>query len=484
MSSFFDFDQPLISNSLTEQTIKTELISQNHDFSGSQFPDSFSPFGFDNGLNNSIPLDLSIDNIPPGLDNEQTPGSANSVSPHSPLLNTSTTASVLSCDTYTVNDDPLSLPLSLAEKRKASVSVTSDDASEKTSKTKKVDPSVPVKKPGKPGRKIDNTEPASKRKAQNRAAQRAFRERKEKHLKDLEDRVAELETESQSKNNENKFLKDQVVRLENELKKYRSLRNSNVSVPSTESPKKFTFEFPFYASKDSKSSEASGSLKLDKSSPLSFNQSPSLISDSSSSQATPDTADTESFCDKLNLACGNTDNPIPVIAPASESASDETLISSQELPLQLPKESKLPPSNDMYSAVDMISPPIFELDFLSEYRDPTFDKEYFNSIDNLTTEVSVFDPLEPANFINSNSKSNSQPSQQVELMKEETMVPAKKENMMTCTAVWDRISAHPKFNNLDIDGLCAELRTKAKCSENGVVISESDLTKTLWSIPT
>jgi AP-1-like factor len=485
MSSFFDFEQP-IGDPLAEQTIKTELINPEHDFSVSQFPSSFSPFNLDN---NSLTLDLSVDNLPSGLDNDQTPSSANSISPYSPPLNTTTASSVLSSDTYNSNDDSPNLPPTLAEKRKASVSVTYDEASKnKNSKVKKVDPSVPAKKPGKPGRKIDNTEPVSKRKAQNRAAQRAFRERKEKHLKDLEDRVAELETESRSKNNENKFLKDQVTRLENELKKYRSSRNSNVSVPSTDGSKKFTFEFPFFASNEDKLPATSGNLQLDKSSPLSFNQSPSLISDSSSSQPTPETADTESFCDKLNLACGTTENPIPLAASNPQSTLDQVVINSQKPPSPLLKVSKNLPGSDMQNAANMISPPIFELDFLSEYRDPIFDKEYFSSIDGLTTEVSVFDPLEPANLQNSNISASRQPMTAQEtapvLTPDEDTVPAKTENMLGCTAIWDRISAHPKFSNLDIDGLCAELRTKAKCSETGVVISEPDVNKAIWSIST
>ncbi|KAF5101134.1 hypothetical protein D0Z00_000980 [Geotrichum galactomycetum] len=481
MSSFFDFEQS-IGDPLAEQTIKTDLINSEHDFSGSQFPSSFSPFNLDN----SLALDLSADNLPPGLDNEQTPSSANSISPYSPPLNTTTASSVLSSDTYNSNDDSPNLPSTLAEKRKASVSVTSDE--KKNSKQKKVDPSVLAKKPGKPGRKIDNTEPVSKRKAQNRAAQRAFRERKEKHLKDLEDRVAELETESRSKNNENKFLKDQVTRLENELKKYRSSRNSNVSVPSTDGSNKFTFEFPFFASKENKLPAASGNLRLDGSSPFSFNQSPSLISDSSSSQPTPDTADTESFCDKLNMACGNTENPIPLVESNSASTLGQVVINSQKPPSPLLKVSKHLPGSDMQNAANMISPPIFELDFLSEYRDPIFDKEYFSSIDGLTTEVSMFDPLEPANLPNNSILTSQQPvttqATASVITPEEDLVPAKADNMLGCTAVWDRISAHPKFSNLDIDGLCSELRTKAKCSETGVLISEPDVNKAIWSIST
>ncbi|KAG0310710.1 DNA-binding transcription factor yap1 [Dissophora globulifera] len=47
--------------------------------------------------------------------------------------------------------------------------------------------------PKKAGRKPLTTEPTNKRKAQNRAAQRAFRERKERYVKSLEDRIKELE---------------------------------------------------------------------------------------------------------------------------------------------------------------------------------------------------------------------------------------------------------------------------------------------------
>ncbi|KAK5956870.1 DNA-binding transcription factor yap1 [Knufia fluminis] len=73
----------------------------------------------------------------------------------------------------------------------------------------------------KPGRKPLTSEPTSKRKAQNRAAQRAFRERKEKHLKDLEVKVEDLEKASETANQENGVLRAQVERLQVELKEYR-----------------------------------------------------------------------------------------------------------------------------------------------------------------------------------------------------------------------------------------------------------------------
>ncbi|KAF9652052.1 hypothetical protein BDM02DRAFT_3089936, partial [Thelephora ganbajun] len=55
-----------------------------------------------------------------------------------------------------------------------------------------------------------------KRKEQNRAAQRAFRERKEKHVKDLEDKVAELEMKNQRTESENENLRDLLSRLQEE----------------------------------------------------------------------------------------------------------------------------------------------------------------------------------------------------------------------------------------------------------------------------
>lgn len=65
------------------------------------------------------------------------------------------------------------------------------------------------------------TDPLQKRKAQNRAAQRAFRERKERHLRDLETKVEELQKSSDMANEENGFLRSQVERLQVELREYR-----------------------------------------------------------------------------------------------------------------------------------------------------------------------------------------------------------------------------------------------------------------------
>ncbi|KAL8715769.1 MAG: hypothetical protein Q9220_000436 [cf. Caloplaca sp. 1 TL-2023] len=107
----------------------------------------------------------------------------------------------------------------------------------------------------KPGRKpLNSSEPTTKRKAQNRAAQRAFRERKERHLKDLETKVEDLEKASEATNHENGRLRATVDRLNTEVKEYRkrlSLTNTGYSPPSTLAPQSSTgnnsndFQFAF-----------------------------------------------------------------------------------------------------------------------------------------------------------------------------------------------------------------------------------------------
>ncbi|KAG9187868.1 hypothetical protein G6011_05739 [Alternaria panax] len=66
----------------------------------------------------------------------------------------------------------------------------------------------------------DNLTPAqSRRKAQNRAAQRAFRERKERHVKELETKLSALESSTHSLQSDNERLKAALhrARTENEI---------------------------------------------------------------------------------------------------------------------------------------------------------------------------------------------------------------------------------------------------------------------------
>lgn len=139
----------------------------------------------------------------------------------------------------------------------------------------------------KPGRKPLTSEPTTvrmsqlssistnsfqKRKAQNRAAQRAFRERKEKHLKDLETKVEDLEKQSEATNHENGMLRAQVERLQVELKEYRKrlswissnggFRQQSNSQPRTNvnTTNDFQFQFPKFG--DSTNNVSFGSSNI------------------------------------------------------------------------------------------------------------------------------------------------------------------------------------------------------------------------------
>ncbi|KAJ2324615.1 DNA-binding transcription factor yap1, partial [Coemansia sp. RSA 2681] len=93
------------------------------------------------------------------------------------------------------------------------------------------------KKFKKPGRKPILTEASTKRTAQNRAAQRAFRERKQQYLKGLEEQVKELTELQERTERENAQLKQCVDQLKTEnvtLKNGGSqFTYENVAVPSS-----------------------------------------------------------------------------------------------------------------------------------------------------------------------------------------------------------------------------------------------------------
>ncbi|KAK0669546.1 hypothetical protein QBC41DRAFT_223650 [Cercophora samala] len=73
----------------------------------------------------------------------------------------------------------------------------------------------------------DLTPAQSRRKAQNRAAQRAFRERKERHVKDLENRLQQTEQREQETATENERLKKELQQKMTELEILRATSNAN-----------------------------------------------------------------------------------------------------------------------------------------------------------------------------------------------------------------------------------------------------------------
>ncbi|KAL4775658.1 hypothetical protein BDW60DRAFT_204228 [Aspergillus nidulans var. acristatus] len=74
---------------------------------------------------------------------------------------------------------------------------------------------------------IGITPAQSKRKAQNRAAQRAFRERKERHVRDLEEKVSNLQQESSNLLADNERLKREIARYSTENEILRATTHSH-----------------------------------------------------------------------------------------------------------------------------------------------------------------------------------------------------------------------------------------------------------------
>ncbi|KAK1758420.1 fluconazole resistance protein 3 [Echria macrotheca] len=120
-----------------------------------------------------------------------------------------------------------------------------------------VPPPMPIPGDVTPATKIENEEQArrqgsnsdedeltpaqSRRKAQNRAAQRAFRERKERHVKDLENRLQQLEQSQQQTVTENEKLKRDLQKMstENEILRATSIAGAGspaVTAPTTTGP--------------------------------------------------------------------------------------------------------------------------------------------------------------------------------------------------------------------------------------------------------
>ena len=57
--------------------------------------------------------------------------------------------------------------------------------------------------------------------------------------------------------------------------------------------------------------------------------------------------------------------------------------------------------------------------------------------------------------------------------------------LLTLTLHRDKLQSRPDFKDgsIDIDGLCTELRAKARCSESGVVVDTKDVEAALKRLP-
>lgn len=420
----------------------------------------------------------------------------------------------------------------------------------------------------KPGRKPIDTEPKLKRTAQNRAAQRAYRERKEKKMKELEDRVADLEDDKIKAATELDLLRAQINLLKRELTRYRGHLDFSdfgikAQVPvvkqeqlpeTTPQDQKYAADFPW---------SKSNLLNLQVSSDASLTQLPDLVSGSSLSTSplndniiSPESNTSESsagqlqlnlsplnqftmvnnfeeqldpFCVNLNEACGTKEKPMPKVHRA---ANQVPPLNEKRDSVLSPQWNGVSPFQTLFTPNENLSDPFFadpnysfvaptdgfQNDPLSFLNDNNFDVSLAfgnatndmvenpelmaqtDSLAGLTTEESAYDPLNSVNtdfnfneFVKSslpsdvstrtNSVTENKSGSSVTsyhtstpsiLEEKEEVVPAPAESIR-CSEIWDRITSHPRYTEIDIDGLCSELKSKAKCSERGVVVDAKDV---------
>ncbi|QLQ78296.1 hypothetical protein HG537_0A05430 [Torulaspora globosa] len=112
------------------------------------------------------------------------------------------------------------------------------------------------------------------------------------------------------------------------------------------------------------------------------------------------------------------------------------------------------------------------------FRENPAESNLFSEFLDETEANDVVDNFVNDNLINEEPAPASRQQQDKQTL-ETDVVPSRDGKLLKCSEVWDRITAHPKYSSIDIDGLCGELMTKAKCSEKGVVVQAEDVQSVL-----
>ncbi|GAA5994227.1 uncharacterized protein JCM10292_001944 [Rhodotorula paludigena] len=328
-----------------------------------------------------------------------------------------------------------------------------------------------------------------KRKLQNRAAQRAFRERKEKHLAELEARVEAQDAILAS-------CRGTIHRLVAETE---ALRRGEQPARTAIPPECLGDAIdPLPASANSPPASVppptKGSASSTVASPL-----PSLPAKTAASMAKSGDA-AASFSSALSLAFAADVDSKPVITPPYEDSKDVP-----------PRESAPAPPVSL-AEVDMAA-----LDELSFDFDAPFD--FSESISLPPIFSSLLDDLALPPLSNSVSSGQSSPSYEAEdacpgdddeppplpngripcekpecdfgavscalpLPWRPPTIAGDDKNLWVAQKCWAKLLSHPLFTECDSDDLCQELRNKTRCSSDGrLVCHKSDVCDIFRSIP-
>jgi AP-1-like factor len=197
-----------------------------------------------------------------------------------------------------------------------------------------------------------------------------------------------------------------------------------------------------------------------------------------------------SFCEKLNMACGNPNNPIP-------RAKSKSVLS----PLAAD------PTFDV-NGIDWLAQQngnSFDPVLFGDYREPqdnilsggAFNDSFFNDVLNLPDFTSPYN-AEPSPVPRKDILQEIDGKQE----DDEEVVPGDdRQNMLDCNKMWsvpltsppafpatqiltgsrNELQSCPKVQSgeFDLDGLCTQLQAQAKCSETGAVVERSDFNRVL-----
>ncbi|GMM29033.1 DNA-binding transcription factor [Martiniozyma asiatica (nom. inval.)] len=331
-----------------------------------------------------------------------------------------------------------------------------------------------IDKKAKPGRKPVNTEPKNKRTAQNRAAQRAFRERKERKMKELEDKVQLLEDEKTQIVNESELLRLQVRNLMSELAQVKG-------------------EIETSSSSANSAIGTSSSVSSVSPNEKEWFQNTNVLNELNNATFKGDGQyDENVFCNELQSACGSKECPMPksVASPltfnsVSTTSPFDSLASETTTPGKQEQMNFLFDSENIFDNIqntnnnfDIVNQ--LDIDFetddvfdnLIKNETPKSSGLLFPELSSTSDSIPVKSKDDMANIINKNETEYANSIFASDL---EEKVPDNTASLMKCSQIWERITTHPRFDDIDIDGLCEELKQKAKCSEKGVVVDGSDV---------
>jgi AP-1-like factor len=204
------------------------------------------------------------------------------------------------------------------------------------------------------------------------------------------------------------------------------------------------------------------------------------------------------FCEQLNMACGNPRNPVP--RAMSQSDANPPPAGTTKTPAA---DSSGINGLDFFANQNggQFDPSLF-----GEYRDTQnaivgdgdFTNGFFNDAFPLTDYGSPF------HFGDTPAVQKSNPLEEIERVQEadDEVVPGEDvSQMLNCHKIWlvylrllschnliasrDKLANRPDFKDgtIDIDNLCSELRAKARCSESGVVVDHKDVEAALKRLP-